>query len=177
MSNAVKVDETNVAKFDAGTGYLKSLDFLHKGQFRRYTLTVDAYYEPGKLSSASGKAINNPILGFKQTTKKFIASKTNCSVIHMIVGDDSPESIIGSNLTLEPRVVPFGKDMVLGVRVIPPAGTIMPKGLRDRLGSPAVWQGQAKEGKDVKVEGSDDASGENPTPDNQDEGSSSEGSG
>lgn len=149
---SAKATEANIRRFDLGGDYLQATDLLVDGTFRTYPLTITEYHPPNTLEKAAGGKIDVPVIAFAGTSKKLCLNKTNQRALHLIAGTNNADQVVGCKVTIQVRMIRFGPDNVLGLRIIPKVGTIMPKNLIVRLGIPALWMGVAKNGKEISHE-------------------------
>ena len=61
-----------------------------------------------------------PVAHFKELDKGYPLNITNANSIEMIVGTDEMDDWHGSQITLYPTKVPFGKKIVSAIRIDPP---------------------------------------------------------
>ena len=126
-----------------GSSYLRAEDLLYDGKFHTATVTIEEVIPPDTIMTGEKKLIPHPTLRFVGKRKLLVlCAKTNQRMIRHWSGVELEESA-GTTITLQPRIVPFGNgknaEMVLAIRVLPPNGAVLPKGLRKMLGEEAVW--------------------------------------
>lgn len=146
-------NESNFSKYDAGSDYMRSADLLFDGAFRTAKLKIAKVHGPCELQTAAKMLITKPVLEFSNYSKKMVLNKTNQEVLHMLVGDARPEKAVGVTVCIEVREVPdpkAGKNAkCLGLRIMPRKGQPLGSAVRSRLGTPVVWEGEAKNAEDV----------------------------
>lgn len=143
MTEAVPVNETHFSRLDAGKEYMKPLDLLVDGEFKTFKLVVAEYFPSNTFTGADKKQIKEPCIGFTTAKKKMILNSTNQEVLHLVTGQSNGYKTVGHEVRVEARVVSFGSEAILGLRIMPTPGTLMRKGLKKHLGAPAKWQGPA----------------------------------
>lgn len=63
------------------------------------------------------------VLALHNEDKGFVCNKTNATTIAKVLGSDDTDDWLGKSITIGPREVQFGKDMVWSIRVTtPPPG-------------------------------------------------------
>lgn len=92
--------------------YLTAADL--DGQDLLFTITKATLETLGQGADAEDKLV----LSLKGEAKGFVCNKTNATAIAKHLGSDDTDDWIGKNITLGPREVQFGKDMVWSIRVI-----------------------------------------------------------
>lgn len=146
------------SKFDFGSNFLYAEDFLKQQKFVTAKLTIAEVHLPGTMKCCEGKkTVKSAVLAFEKTDKLLVLNKTNRSILHLLTGygpDKSASTLedawapcrnwIGFQVTLQARVVRWGKGEVLGVRIIPPVGMKVQKGISDHLGVAAVFEGEKR---------------------------------
>lgn len=142
MSDETKVNEKFFSKFDMGSEYLKSSDMLVDGTFKSVPLTVAEFFPRGSLSGADKKRIDKPVIGFKETKKRMILGSTSEEMLHMLSGTSDGTKTPGTRVTVEARVVDAFGEACLGLRLMPTANMVIRRGLKKRLGTKPVWEGQ-----------------------------------
>lgn len=118
-----------------GSRFLYSEDLIHGYEYTSPVMEITAIHPPNSLKSADGRNIDKPSLSFAETPKMLVLCKTNIGIIHTVVGEEIGEGWIGAKIKLAVREVKAFGDLVPAIRVIPPTGTKIRKGLKDRLGS------------------------------------------
>jgi len=141
VSDAVPVNDTNFSRIDAGKDYMKCMDLLIDGEFKTVKLVIAEYFPPNTFVGADKKQIKDPCISFTTAKKRMILNATNQEVLHLVTGQSNGYKTVGHEVRVEARVVPFGGEAILGLRIMPTPGTLMRKGLKKHLGSPAKWQG------------------------------------
>ena len=127
-----------------GSRFLFAEDLLSKQRYVSPTVEISEIHPPGSLTSANGQKIGKLTVSFKGRAKMLVLCKTNEAIIAIVTGEREPAAWVGKKVTLQVRIVPaFGQD-VAAIRVIPPKGTILRKGLADRLGRKAEFVAESK---------------------------------
>lgn len=126
-------------KKDFGSGFLYAEDFLIDGQFKQFDLVISDYFERNTLKSADGKPIDKPTIAFEKTTKRLVLCKSNESLLHFMTGTSDGKKWVGRKVTLAPRKIQAFGQSVFAIRVMPPPGATIRKGLFKQLGEKAVW--------------------------------------
>jgi hypothetical protein len=142
MTKPVNVDEGFFSKFDLGADYLRGTDMLVEGVFKSFTLTIDEFFPRGSQKSEDGKLIQNHVISFKEAKKRMILNKTNEEMLHLISGTSDGTKTPGIKVRIEARAVEAFGDTCVGIRLMPFEGMLLRKGLKKRLGSKVVWEGQ-----------------------------------
>ncbi len=114
--------------------FLESVD-LPEGKL--FEVEIEKIDSPNTVRDASKKLIKKAILRFKGRPKALILSTTNYKVLKAMFGlsDTWP----GKTIRLQRRYLDakhgFGHHNEMGIRVIPPTGTPLPKKVREFMGS------------------------------------------
>lgn len=121
-------------KADFGPGFIKAEDFLRKGKWREFTLTIAAVHPPNTLKTGEGKLIEKRVVEFKETPKRLVIGAQNAQALILACGDASTDQWIGRQITLYPiRQDAFGQKNIPGVRVrIPRESSVTPFRRTDR---------------------------------------------
>jgi len=89
---------------------------------RQWTLVISHYEIEEMNSRQTGRKQEKPVLFFRGVKKGLVLNKTNTKTIEHVYGDEL-DDWIGRSVTLYPRMVDFGGEEVLGIRVrIPTQG-------------------------------------------------------
>lgn len=142
MTDEVKVNETFFSKFDLGSEYLKSSDLLIDGVFKAFSLTIDEFFPSGSLVGGDKKRIDKPVISFKEAKKRMILNSTSQQVLHLVSGTADGTKTPGTKVMIEAREVEAFGERCLGLRLMPAAKMVIPRGLKKRLGNKPVWEGQ-----------------------------------
>ena len=95
---------------------------------------IESVADPDTETDASGKLIDKAILKFKAKKKRLILNKTNYRVLKGLFTDAT--KWVGKKVRLQRRYFEaFGIKNEIGIRIIPPDGTPIPKSVRDNLGT------------------------------------------
>jgi hypothetical protein len=125
------IDEAMAAQFQGN--FLDASDLMKADQ----TVTISDVVGPNEEQDSQKKRIDKPILSFAGCKKRLILNKTNSKVIAMAHGKKASEWV-GKKITLTVRWLEkaFGQTNVPVVRVVPPEGTALTFGMRQKYGSP-----------------------------------------
>lgn len=100
------------------------------------TVVIESVADPFAEKDAAGKEIKKAILAFKDRHKRMIINKTNYRILKTMFG--GPDKWIGQTIHLQRRYLDaahaFGVQNEMCIRIIPPDGTPLPKGVRDYMG-------------------------------------------
>ena len=141
MTEPVPATEANFSRIDAGKEYLKCMDLLVDGEFKTFKLVIAEYFPPNTFVGSDKKVIKEPCISFTTAKKKMILSVTNQEILHLVTGQSNGYKTVGHEIRIEARMVSFGNEPILGLRIMPTPGTLMRKGVKKHLGAPAKWQG------------------------------------
>jgi len=101
-------------------------------------VTIEAVADPDTETDASGKLIHKALVRFKDKAKRLVLNRTNYRMLKVLLGKN-PADWLGKTVHLQRRYLDaahaFGQKNELCIRVIPPAGTPIPKSVRDFMGS------------------------------------------
>ena len=133
-----------MGKDNYGSAFLYAEDLLVNQKFVDAHVTIDGYYPEGTLTRKDGKKVDKPSISFAGKDKKLVLCGTNLSVIHIVTGFPAGKDWMGCKIHLAARIVKaFGAD-TLAIRALPPKGTILRRKINERLGKPAVWEGEKR---------------------------------
>ena len=120
--------------------YLQAEDLLVNRKYVTAKVTISEFIPGGTVRGQDTKLIQNPMVAFQGKAKRLILNKTNQSVLHVMtgLGVESGAQWVGHQIVLHPRIIPGN---MLAIRIIPPNGTPLRKGVIKHLGEPAVWSG------------------------------------
>ncbi len=129
MSN--DLDEQMASQFQGN--FLDASDLMSSGDI---TLTISEVVAPGAERDATKKVIDKPIIAFEKAKKRLILNKTNAKVIAMAHGKKASQWA-GKQITLTVRWLEktFGQTNVPVIRVVPPEGTALTFGMRQKYGA------------------------------------------
>jgi len=101
---------------------------------------IEAVVPPDTEKDARGRLIKKAILRFHGPHKGLIVNKTNYRILKAVFGRN-PTDWVGKEIVLQRRYLPpekaLGVENELCIRIIPPAGTLLPKIVRDYMGTAA----------------------------------------
>lgn len=122
---------TRMAEMYEGN-YLCGLDLPHPVE-----VEIEAVAQPGTEKDAGGKLIKEAILSFKGARKRLVVKTVHWCVIAAMHGKDESKWP-GKKITLACRYLKefMGEHNVPCVRVIPPAGTAIPRRIVRFMGAP-----------------------------------------
>jgi len=130
------------SKFDYGSRFLYAENLLRGGQFHTANVTIAKVHPPYSIKSADKRQIEKVVIEFEESDKLLVLAKTNARIIHYITGEPPGDGWVGHKITVQARIVPaFGEDSV-AIRIIPPPGVTIRRGLARMLGVPAEWHPQ-----------------------------------
>jgi hypothetical protein len=128
-------------KGEFGSGFLYAEDLLVGGKFLTVDLEIEKAIPPGTIQAANKKMVDKWTITFKGKTKMLVLCSTNEKIIHFITGEQAGEKWVGKTIRISPRIIRFGGDDIVALRVMPKEGTKIRKSLIERLGRPAEWKG------------------------------------
>jgi hypothetical protein len=128
------MSDKQVSKFEYGSRFLYAEDLIRDGAYNDIDVEIAEYHEPNTIRTEAGKMIDRPAVGFAGKSKMLVLCRTNAAIIGVVLRQRDPRQWIGGKIRLGPRVVDAFGTEVAAVRVIPPAGTVLRRGLLTRLG-------------------------------------------
>jgi len=133
-----ELDEAMASQFTGN--FLDASDLMASGNI---TLTISDVVAPNVEKDSTGKTINKPILSFQGAKKRLILNKTNAKVISMAHSKKASEWT-GKKITLTVRWLEsaFGQKNVPVIRVVPPEGTALTFGMRQKYGREQPFEGK-----------------------------------
>jgi len=98
-------------------------DYLQATDLRdRQVTLIISHYEVEEMGGRDRRKQEKPVLYFQKVRKGLVLNRTNTRTIEHVYGDEM-DDWIGKPIVLYPRMVDFGGEEVLGIRVrIPSAG-------------------------------------------------------
>lgn len=113
-------------------GLFVCCDDLPEGQ--AVSVEIESIAMPGTEQDSRKKVIDKAIVTFKGATKRFILNKTNYRVLKGMFGKDH-NGWIGQTIQLQRRYITFRGEPAMGIRIIPPKGTILPLSVVSQMGT------------------------------------------
>ena len=125
------------SKTEFGSGFLYVENLINGGKYVEAKVTIASYVPENTEQAANKKLIDKPIIGFEGKAKRLVVNKTNAAVITVATGEQPGTGWIGKTITLQARIVQFGRDEVAAIRVLPPSGAVLRKSVMKRMGRKA----------------------------------------
>lgn len=129
----------------ADVEFLRAEDFLIGGEFKSGHFEIVRVLPSVELTDNNGKKTQRKALALKGRNKVFVLNPQNEGVLRSILGDVVEKSV-GMKIELSVQEIRVARDEVVCLRIIPPVGTKMRKGLINGLGKKAVFHGGTKFG-------------------------------
>ena len=127
-------EEKEFEKIDLGGDYLYAEDFLQDGEWRSYSLTIQAVHQKDTLKTKDGKTVDKYVLEFAPNGKKMPLSKTNMRLCRLLVGSNRVSDWVGKKIALyAAEGVPAFGQRTTAIRVRVPEDMV-PYGIRKFMG-------------------------------------------
>ena len=133
-------------KKEFGSRFLYAEDLLVDGEYKSPEVVISEVHKPGTLETDQGdnsRPIDEWAISFEKATKILVlCSKTNIKLIHIVTGVslENSDAWIGKKIKLGVRIVPaFGAEEP-AIRVLPPIGTKLRRGIKKHLGREAKFK-------------------------------------
>lgn len=125
-------------KQEYGGAYLYAEDLIRGGDYVDATVTIEQVIPPNTITTQGKKLIPHHTLKFVGKDKLFVlCAKVNQRLLPIVTGEAQPEKWVGHKITLQVRIVEAFGSQVPALRIVPPAGTLIRKSLKDRMGKKA----------------------------------------
>jgi hypothetical protein len=133
-----------LAKDTSDSRFLFAEDLLIDCEYKTVVVAVAEVIPPNTLldkggDTKTGKPINKYALRFEGKDKLLIIGPTNVSLARSATGVPL-DKLVGKQLMLQVRIVEAFGDDVTAIRIIPPEGVMVRRGIAKRMGHKAVWK-------------------------------------